>query len=62
MPPKKKAQALTGLALDFYPDDRIHKCPPGAERANIRSATPEGFARAVFIANHRPAVIQELAA
>lgn len=33
------------------PDDRIHKCPPGPERANIRSATPLGFARAVFNAN-----------
>lgn len=33
------------------PDDRIHKCPPGDERANIRSATPEGFAIAVFICN-----------
>lgn len=33
------------------PDDRIHKCPPGEERANIRSATPAGFARAVFEAN-----------
>lgn len=34
-----------------YPDDRIHKCPPSEERANIRSATPEGFATAVFMAN-----------
>lgn len=33
------------------PDNRIHACPPGPERANIRSATPEGFARAVFLAN-----------
>ncbi|EGT5653937.1 hypothetical protein SMZ52_000928 [Cronobacter sakazakii] len=33
------------------PDDRIHKCPPGPERANIRSATPSGFAIAVFKAN-----------
>jgi hypothetical protein len=33
------------------PDDRIHKCPPGPDRANIRSATPMGFARAVFEAN-----------
>lgn len=36
------------------PDDRIHKAPPNAERANFRSATPEGFARAVFIANNKP--------
>lgn len=34
-----------------YPDDRIHACPPGQERANIRSATPMGFAKAVFKAN-----------
>jgi len=33
------------------PDDRIHKCPPGPDRSNIRSATPGGFARAVFEAN-----------
>ena len=33
------------------PDDRIHKAPPGPDRANFRSATPMGFARAVFQAN-----------
>jgi hypothetical protein len=33
------------------PDDRIHKAPPGPGRANFRSATPMGFARAVFQAN-----------
>jgi hypothetical protein len=32
-------------------DDRIHKAPPGPDRANFRSATPMGFARAVFEAN-----------
>jgi hypothetical protein len=35
------------------PDDRIHKAPPSEERGNIRSATPMGFARAVFEANAR---------
>ena len=35
------------------PDDRIHKCPPSDDRANIRSATPMGFAMAVFLANKR---------
>lgn len=35
----------------YYPDDRIHKAPPGVDRANFRSATPRGFARAVFEAN-----------
>lgn len=38
------------------PDDRIHKAPPSADRANFRSATPMGFARAVFEANHKPAL------
>lgn len=33
------------------PDDRIHKAPPSEERGNFRSATPMGFARAVFEAN-----------
>lgn len=34
------------------PDDRIHKAAPSPERENFRSATPMGFARAVFEANH----------
>lgn len=62
MPPRKKARLLTGLELKFYPDDRVHKCPPGAERANIRSATPEGFARAVFLANHPHQAVSKKAA
>jgi hypothetical protein len=33
------------------PDNRIHDAQPGPERANFRSATPIGFARAVFRAN-----------
>jgi hypothetical protein len=33
------------------PDDRIHKAAPGPDRADFRSATPLGFARAVFHAN-----------
>lgn len=33
------------------PDDRIHKCAPGPDRANIRSATPRGFAKAVYMSN-----------
>lgn len=36
------------------PDNRIHFASPGPERANFRSATPMGFARAVFDANHIP--------
>lgn len=33
------------------PDNRIHSAPPGPDRANFRSATPRGFAKAVFEAN-----------
>jgi len=32
---------------------RMHKIGPSAERSNIRSQTPRGFAQAVFEANHR---------
>ncbi|WP_206062539.1 hypothetical protein [Kushneria phosphatilytica] len=39
------------LESNEAPDDRIHKAAPGPERANLRSATPRGFARAVFNAN-----------
>lgn len=38
------------------PDNRIHFASPGPERANFRSATPMGFAHAVFDANHVPAL------
>lgn len=38
------------------PDNRIHMAPPGPERMNFRSATPMGFARAVFDANALVAV------
>lgn len=34
------------------PDDRVHKASPGAKRADFRSETPRGFARAVFDANY----------
>jgi len=33
------------------PDRRIHEASPGEDRANFRSATPSGFARALFLAN-----------
>lgn len=32
---------------------KMHLLPPSPERAELRSRTPEGFARAVFQANHR---------
>lgn len=39
------------IELDPHTHDRIHKAAPSPERANFRSATPAGFARAVFEAN-----------
>jgi hypothetical protein len=39
------------VASNNAPDDRIHKAPPSDDRADFRSATPMGFARAVFHAN-----------
>lgn len=45
LPPKYQAEGLPP------PDDRIHKAAPGEERKNFRSATPVGFARAVFESN-----------
>lgn len=47
MPPPRPDMSLGD------PDDRIHKCPPGKDRANFRSRTPLGFARAVFDSNAR---------
>lgn len=41
------------------PDDRIHKAAPGPDRADFRSATPLGFARAVFHANAKTLSPQE---
>ena len=32
---------------------KMHLVPPGANRQNIRSATPRGFARAVFLSNSK---------
>jgi hypothetical protein len=46
--------------LNAAPDDRIHKAPPSDGRTDFRSATPMGFARAVFEANH--AAINRVAA
>ena len=43
---------LDGLSK---PDDRIHKCPPGPDRHNIRSESPMGFCIAAFEANRKAA-------
>lgn len=42
--PEKRRVAVTAPG-------RIHRMPPSDERANLRSETPPGFARAVFEAN-----------
>ena len=52
MPDAYQAQGLGD------PDDRIHKCPPGPHRQNIRSATPIGFAEAVFRSNGKYLVME----
>lgn len=43
MPEPKRIEPTEG--------SRMHFIPPGPDRANLRSATPRGFARAVFEAN-----------
>lgn len=43
MPEKRPVEPFEG--------SRMHLLPPGPERANLRSVTPEGFALAVFAAN-----------
>ena len=45
MPEPKRALMLEA------PDNRIHMAAPGPDRKNFRSATPMGFAEAVFDAN-----------
>ena len=57
----KKTQLWTGggfvMPTPIHADpppgttDKIHKMPPGPERADLRSETPPNFARAVFEAN-----------
>lgn len=44
MPPPKRVVPTEG--------SRMHRLAPTKERANLRSATPKGFAQAVFDANH----------
>lgn len=43
MPEKRPVEATQG--------SKMHLLPPSAERADLRSETPKGFARAVFEAN-----------
>jgi len=48
MPPKNRVDPIEG--------SKMHRLPPTPDRANLRSAAPMGFARAVFQSNHRKAV------
>lgn len=45
MPTPKRREPVDG--------SRMHLLPPSDERANLRAATPRGFAEACFSANHR---------
>lgn len=49
MPPRRPIPPTEG--------SKMHLLPPSAERANLRSATPMGFARAVFQANQPGAAL-----
>lgn len=44
MPPRRPVEPVEG--------SRMHRLGPSPERADLRSVTPLGFARAVFAANH----------
>ena len=44
MPEPKRVEPIEG--------SKMHRLPPSKKRANLRSETPMGFARAVFEANH----------
>jgi len=43
MPEKRRVEAVEG--------SKMHRIPPGPDRADLRSVTPKGFAEAVFRAN-----------
>lgn len=45
MPEKRRVEPTEG--------SRMHLLPPSPDRANLRSATPAGFAKAVFESNYR---------
>jgi hypothetical protein len=53
MPPVVKPGDLFDPPTWVEPTEgsRMHKLPPSEDRGDLRSETPEGFARAVFLAN-----------
>jgi hypothetical protein len=48
LPEKRRVEPILG--------SKMHLLPPTDDRADLRSATPRGFAKAVFLANHREIV------
>jgi hypothetical protein len=50
-PKVREKLGTVALVDEWYPDDRIHKCAPGPDRANIRSASPLGAFTAIYLAN-----------
>jgi len=44
--------ATDGVSAD-QADDRIHKMPPSEDRSEKRAETPQGFARAVYLAHEK---------
>jgi hypothetical protein len=53
MPDRKSIDPIMG--------SKMHLLPPSDDRANLRSATPMGFARAVFAFNARAQLEQAAA-
>jgi hypothetical protein len=51
MPPRKRMDDMFDM-MDMPDNKWIHHQPPGKERANIRSRSPQGWSRACFNANH----------
>lgn len=50
--PKPTAGQIKKLVeTGMLPADWVHRCPPGVDRATLRSITPPGFAKAFFEAN-----------
>lgn len=52
------ALPVNGLAPNPNEKNPIHFCPPGPQRKNIRSRTPQGFARAFYYANNNDKALQ----
>lgn len=51
MPEKNPVEPVLG--------SKMHRLPPSEQRAELRSVTPEGFAKAVFLANRKEPIPHE---